>query len=202
MITIRSHFENSVSMETLSIIIYYSLILVKKITTHLLAIVFEKKCWLSLVVISRQITREDSGLELWFDICVAGASTGIMIWDCTEKSSWTWQVVRKCPMNSRVIGYFLSCKNNVLCYSLLKRRQLISVCISLGRLREKFSRRKTFQFLDRCFLFHAIASLSTQSCSSCGGGLVAKSCPTLATPWTENLSGSSVHGILQARILE
>ena len=36
-----------------------------------------------------------------------------------------------------------------------------------------------------------------------GGGLVAKSYPTLATPWTVcNLPGSSVHGILQARILE
>ena len=29
-----------------------------------------------------------------------------------------------------------------------------------------------------------------------GGGLVAKSCLTLATPWT-SLPGSSVHGILQ-----
>ena len=37
----------------------------------------------------------------------------------------------------------------------------------------------------------------------CGGGLIAKSCPTLATPWTVcSLPGSSVHGILQARILE
>jgi len=35
-----------------------------------------------------------------------------------------------------------------------------------------------------------------------GGGLVAKSCPTVATPWTGNLPGASVHGILQARILE
>ena len=35
-----------------------------------------------------------------------------------------------------------------------------------------------------------------------GGGVVAKSCPTLATPWTGNLPGSSVRGILQARILE
>ena len=32
------------------------------------------------------------------------------------------------------------------------------------------------------------------------GGLVAKSCPTLVTPWS--LLGSSVHGIPQARILE
>ena len=32
-------------------------------------------------------------------------------------------------------------------------------------------------------------------------GLVAKSCPTLATPW-RSLPGSSVHGILQARMLE
>ena len=35
-----------------------------------------------------------------------------------------------------------------------------------------------------------------------GGGLVAKSCPTLATPMDCTLPGSSVHGILQARILE
>ena len=37
-----------------------------------------------------------------------------------------------------------------------------------------------------------------------GGGIfVAKSCPTLGTLWTDcSLSGSSVHGILQARILE
>ena len=33
-------------------------------------------------------------------------------------------------------------------------------------------------------------------------GLVANSCPTLATPWTVACPGSSVHGILQARILE
>ena len=32
------------------------------------------------------------------------------------------------------------------------------------------------------------------------GALVAKSCLTLATPWS--LPGSSVHGISQARILE
>ena len=36
-----------------------------------------------------------------------------------------------------------------------------------------------------------------------GGGLAAKSCLTLATPWTVcSLPGSSVHGILQARIVE
>ena len=35
-----------------------------------------------------------------------------------------------------------------------------------------------------------------------GGDVVTKSCPTLATPWTGNLPGCSVHGILQARILE
>ena len=37
----------------------------------------------------------------------------------------------------------------------------------------------------------------------CGGGLVAKSCPTLVTPWAEACQAPlSVHGILQARILE
>ena len=35
-----------------------------------------------------------------------------------------------------------------------------------------------------------------------GGGLVTKSCRTLATPWDCSPPGSSVHGILQARILE
>ena len=40
-------------------------------------------------------------------------------------------------------------------------------------------------------------------CLDGGGGLVSKSCLTLATPWTTlYLPGSSVHGILQARILE
>ena len=34
------------------------------------------------------------------------------------------------------------------------------------------------------------------------GGLITKSCPTLVTPWTVSLPGSSVHGILLARILE
>ena len=35
-----------------------------------------------------------------------------------------------------------------------------------------------------------------------GGGLVTKSCPTLETPVDCSLPGSSVHGILQSRILE
>ena len=35
-----------------------------------------------------------------------------------------------------------------------------------------------------------------------GGVLVAKLCPTLVTPMDCSLLGSSVHGILQARILE
>ena len=35
-----------------------------------------------------------------------------------------------------------------------------------------------------------------------GIGLVAKLCPTLVTPWDCNTPGSSVHGIIQARILE
>ena len=35
-----------------------------------------------------------------------------------------------------------------------------------------------------------------------GGGLVAKSCPTLANPMDCSLPGPSVHRILQAKILE
>ena len=38
--------------------------------------------------------------------------------------------------------------------------------------------------------------------SVCGGGLVIKSHPTLATPMNWSLPGSSVHGISKARILE
>ena len=45
---------------------------------------------------------------------------------------------------------------------------------------------------------------SSMARTSCGGGsgLVAKSCPTFAIPMDWSLSGSSVHGILQVRILE
>ena len=35
-----------------------------------------------------------------------------------------------------------------------------------------------------------------------GGGLVAKSCPTLCDPMDCSLPNFSVHGLLQARILE
>ena len=38
--------------------------------------------------------------------------------------------------------------------------------------------------------------------ASGGGGLVAKSCLTLCSPMNHTLPGSSVHGILQARIPE
>ena len=34
------------------------------------------------------------------------------------------------------------------------------------------------------------------------GGLVTQSCPTPVTPWIVAPPGSSVHGILQARMLE
>ena len=55
-------------------------------------------------------------------------------------------------------------------------------------------------------LFH-MAFLGLQSRILCSsghgdGGLVTKSCSTLATPWTVGPPGSSVHGIFQARILE
>ena len=46
------------------------------------------------------------------------------------------------------------------------------------------------------------ASAFVKSLFGGGGGVVAKSCPTLVTPMDCNLPGSSVHGILQARILE
>ena len=51
-------------------------------------------------------------------------------------------------------------------------------------------------------LYHHSVPLDHQNLSHCGGGLVAKSCPTLCDPMDYSLTGSSVHGILQARILE
>ena len=45
-----------------------------------------------------------------------------------------------------------------------------------------------------CVNFHSMCMF--------GGDLVAKSCRGLVTPWTVALPGSSVHGILRARILD
>ena len=61
-----------------------------------------------------------------------------------------------------------------------------------------------FYFFIGVQLLYNVVLLSTtqQSESAVLGGLVAKSCPTLATPWTVAHPGSSVHGISQARILE
>ena len=44
--------------------------------------------------------------------------------------------------------------------------------------------------------------LDHQNLFHCGGDLVTKSCPTLCDPMDYSLPGSSIHGILQARILE
>ena len=41
-----------------------------------------------------------------------------------------------------------------------------------------------------------------QAISKCGGGFVTKSCPTLCDPMDCSPPASSVHGILQASILE
>ena len=48
---------------------------------------------------------------------------------------------------------------------------------------------------------HPLSSSSPPACTGCGG-LVNKSCLTLATPMDYSLPGSSIHGIVQARILE
>ena len=45
-------------------------------------------------------------------------------------------------------------------------------------------------------------NLGLEAQGSVCGCLVAKLCLTLGTPWTLDHQGSSVHGILQARILE
>ena len=50
----------------------------------------------------------------------------------------------------------------------------------------------------------ALSQMSGRA-GSLSGGLVTKSCPTLADPWTEEpgrLQSMGFHGILQARILE
>ena len=53
------------------------------------------------------------------------------------------------------------------------------------------------------FIKHLICCVAHSKCSVNGGGFIAKSRPTLLTPWTVcSLPGSSVHGILQARVLE
>ena len=44
--------------------------------------------------------------------------------------------------------------------------------------------------------------LSFYFISEYGGGSVAKSCPTPSDPMDCSLTGSSVHGIFQARVLE
>ena len=51
-----------------------------------------------------------------------------------------------------------------------------------------------------CGIFNSIPGLFPVDDN--GGGLVAHSCPTLCHPMDCSLPGSSVHGILQARILE
>ena len=53
-------------------------------------------------------------------------------------------------------------------------------------------------------IFWSLKHRSSNSFRNCSLSLslVAKSCPTLVTPWICSLPGSSVHGILQARILE
>ena len=55
--------------------------------------------------------------------------------------------------------------------------------------------------LYRQSLLDLLVCVNFHSMCMFGGDLVAKSCPGLATPWTVALPGSSVHGILQARIL-
>ena len=53
-----------------------------------------------------------------------------------------------------------------------------------------------------CFFLPSLSTKSPGALFGGGGGLVSKLCPTLATPMDCSPPGSSVHGILQARILE
>ena len=72
----------------------------------------------------------------------------------------------------------------------VSRRRFLK-CLQWSPCRDSFT--GSFYTLICCFIFNMM----------CAGGLVSKSCPTLATPWTVcGLPGSSVHGIFQARILE
>ena len=59
-------------------------------------------------------------------------------------------------------------------------------------------------FPSPCTFFRASAPRIVFHSDLGGGGcvLVTKLCPIPATTWTRNLPGSSVHGTLQARILE
>ena len=58
-----------------------------------------------------------------------------------------------------------------------------------------------FILLNHFWLCEVAGCVSWQCDTGCGG-LVTKSCPTLCNPVDCNPSGSSVHGIFQARILE
>ena len=49
---------------------------------------------------------------------------------------------------------------------------------------------------------YILVLLSYLTINTACGGLVAQSCPTLCDHMNCSLSGSSIHGILQARILE
>ena len=59
-------------------------------------------------------------------------------------------------------------------------------------------------FVDHtvCCNYSIQLCLCTRKSSDCGSGLVTKSCPALCDPVDCSLSGSSVHGISQARRLE
>ena len=56
--------------------------------------------------------------------------------------------------------------------------------------------------VHRSFIYHNHPKVEAANGGGGGGGLVTKSCPPLSDPTGCNPSGSSVHGISQARILE
>ena len=59
-------------------------------------------------------------------------------------------------------------------------------------------------FVDHtvCCNYSIQLCLCTRKSSDCGSGLVTKSCPALCDPVDCSLPGSSVHGIILAKILE
>ena len=78
---------------------------------------------------------------------------------------------------------------------------------SWQREREKVETVTDFIFMGSKFTLDGDCSHEMKNClllgrRAGGGGLVAKLHLTLETPWTVTLLGSSVHGILQVRILE
>ena len=90
-----------------------------------------------------------------------------------------------------------------LCFSFFFNSEKL-ICITSSKRSILLTPWSHSMFLSPCAFFRASAPRTVFHSDLGGGGcvLVTKLCPIPATIWTRNLPGSSVHGTLQARILE